>query len=152
MTLFSTVMSGVERGKKVKVNLKQKSLALNRQILIDNGENLTDMELIDENDLIVLNVQNLKDFDALEELYQKYKHSVPSEKSLCNKPYFKALSYEELSDEDMIYGIPRNVAQVMLETYILVMSIKGKLIWENDKHWFWQSEKDKDFVLLREYI
>ena len=152
MTLFSTVMSGVERGKKVKVNLKQKSLALNRQMLIENGENLTDMELIDENDLIMLNVQNLKGFDALEELYQRYKHSVPSEKSLCNKPDFKALSYEELSDEDMIYGIPRNVAQVMLETYILVMSMKGKLIWENDKHWFWQSEKDKDFVLLREYI
>ncbi|MCS2382951.1 hypothetical protein NXY25_04055 [Bacteroides thetaiotaomicron] len=90
----------------------------------------------------------------MEELYRRYKHSVPSERSE-SKPcrYFKALQEKDLDDGDMLYGERRDKAQAELELYLLCQ-ILGGFRW-NPKtmgHWFWQSRTDRDLVILREWV
>ena len=90
----------------------------------------------------------------VELLYDRYKHSVPSEVSeYKKKKYFKALSEKDLEDEDMLFGTGRDKAQIELELYILCQIILG-IDWNNNKmgKWFWQSSKDLDLVILKDWI
>lgn len=92
-------------------------------------------------------------FEKLENLYRRYKHSLPSERDQVKKSYFIALKEEDLSDEDMLYGERRQLAKFRLEFYVLCAIVSGALKWdENWGSWFWQSEKDKSLVILRSWI
>ena len=53
----------------------------------------------------------------------------------------------------MLYGERRDSAQIRLELYILCQ-ILGGLTWNPEKmgKWFWQSEMDKDLVILKNWI
>ena len=91
---------------------------------------------------------NPTSWETVEELYAVYKKSIPTNVKLNgNYPYFKAVRNEELNDMDIFYGEQRNVAQAMLELYILIADLEI----EGGK-WFWQSEKDKDLVVKRTWI
>ena len=62
----------------------------------------------------------------IEELYLRYKHSVPSERSTSrSRNYFPALPEKKLDDEDMLYGERRDKAQIELELYILCQLLNG---------------------------
>lgn len=90
----------------------------------------------------------------VEELYHRYKHSVPSERSESkSRRYFMALPEASLEDEAMLYGERRDKAQIELELYILCQILNG-LKWnpETMGRWFWQSKIDKDLVILRQWI
>lgn len=90
----------------------------------------------------------------VEHLYTRYKHSIPSTMSECkNRKYFKALSDKDLEDEDMLFGVGRDIAQVELELYILCQIILG-IGWDANKmgKWFWQSNKDRDLVILKNWV
>lgn len=87
------------------------------------------------------------DLAELERLYDIYKHSIPSEQSESRNQRFKALHESELSDDDMLYGVGRETARKNLEDYIA----NGHVELEDGK-WFWQSEKDKDLVVLRDWV
>lgn len=93
-------------------------------------------------------------FTDVEELYRRYKHSIPSERSQSkSRRYFMALPESDLEDGDMLYGQHRDTAQFELEFYILCRIIGG-FTWnpETMGKWFWQSEKDKDLVILRKWV
>ena len=82
-------------------------------------------------------------FTDVEELYRRYKHSIPSERSQSkSRRYFMALPESDLEDGDMLYGQHRDTAQFELEFYILCRIIGG-FTWnpETMGKWFWQSEK-----------
>ena len=66
---------------------------------------------------------------------------------------FKALSDKDLEDEDMLFGVGRDIAQVELELYILCQIILG-IGWDANKmgKWFWQSNKDRDLVILKNWV
>lgn len=83
--------------------------------------------------------------EALEAAYAVYKHSIPSEKTMGRTPRFYALPESELSDEDMLYGIPREEAERELEAALAGFS------YPDDSGWFWQSENDPDLVVLRSW-
>lgn len=90
----------------------------------------------------------------VEHLYTRYKHSIPSTMSECkSRKYFKALSDKDLEDEDMLFGVGRDIAQVELELYILCQIILG-IGWDANKmgKWFWQSNKDRDLVILKNWV
>lgn len=94
-------------------------------------------------------------FIEIEWLYRNYKHSVPSERSESKrKRYFNALKEKDLSDSDMLYGEPREVARFKLEAYVLFCIALGIFVWDEEMmgKWFWQSECDKDLVILREWV
>ena len=90
-------------------------------------------------------------FDYLEELYATYKRSVPDTIKYKHK-YFKALTSQQMTLKDLVTGANRQKAKEQLEMAILTGVINGSLKWPDDSKWFWQSEKDKDFVLLKKWI
>lgn len=118
--------------------------------LIDNGEYDTSQALYDER---FDNSRTL--LDKVRELYIAYKFSLPSERSdKKRRKYFKALSIEELTDEQLIYGTRREVAQYMLEAFILCAIINGDFIWDDEIHgkWFYQDKSEQDLVILKNWI
>ena len=103
--------------------------------------------MIDNNDLIRIGITSDNQMEIIEQLYANFKRSVPSAK-YNGKSYFKALDVEELTDSDIAFNWDRSYAQAALEGYILL----GGLTWENDNHWFWQSQYDKDLIILKEWV
>ncbi len=83
--------------------------------------------------------------DALEAVYAVYKHSIPSEKTMHRTSRFYALPESELSDDDMLYGMPREQAEAALEFALADFS------YPEDAGWFWQSKNDPDLVVLRSW-
>ena len=147
MSVYSELLNHAQEGGKYKIDLKNKSLKIGNKNYIKNGEVLIEDKLFDS-DLLM----KLQDpWNKTSELYNQYKYSIPTSHYKDNS-YFKALKYEELSSEELAYGLYRNYAQAALEGFILLASIKGLLKWQNDKHWFWQDENDKDFIILKEYV
>ena len=83
--------------------------------------------------------------EDLETAYAIYKHSIPSERTMSRTPRFYALPESELSNDDMLYGVPREQAERDLEK-----ALQGFLMPEG-AGWFWQSENDPDLVVLRSW-
>lgn len=135
----------VSEGSKFYVNFKERTVRVDKQVYsisdIEYGKDIRD-------------VPKEVFMDVLYCAYETYKHSVPSERSDSHhKSYFKALPYEKLSDDDILYGKPRELARFILEVMFLRGVYKGKLKWHDEwGSWFWQSADDKDFVILREWV
>lgn len=144
MNEFEKALRQVSEGAKWSIDFKLKVAYVNGKPLNKDG----DYGLFA--DTTSLNVT------FLEALFNEYYHSVPDERSERRiRNYFKALPYEELSDEDLMYRMQRNVAQFVLELTFLRLVIEKKIVWEeltNANHWFWQSEKYPQFVILREWV
>ena len=83
--------------------------------------------------------------EMLEAAYAAYKYSVPSEKDMGRTHRFYAMPVSELSDEDMMYGMPRDIAESALESAL------ADFDYPDTAGWFWQSENDPDLVVLRSW-
>ena len=141
--LCDYVCREVSNGAKFHVDFKTRSLKLNGEYIVKDGvtEFVTD-RYVPENFLY-----------HVEDFYAACKHSIPSERSESRgKHYFKTTSERYLPDDDMMYGIGRELALAQLEVYILCCILEGMVWNESWGKWFWQSENDKDLVLLREWI
>lgn len=133
----------IEHGAKFSINLPKRTLKVNGK----------DIEFDDPKFDESINTMPILMHD-IEMRYSIYKHSVPSERSeRRQRNYFKALPYEQLTDEQMCYGWHREAARFQLEFLILRALQTGKLWWDKSwGTWFWQSDTDKDLVILREWI
>lgn len=83
--------------------------------------------------------------EDLETAYAIYKHSIPSERTMGRTPRFYALPESELSNDDMLYGVPREQAERDLEKALAGFTMP------EGSGWFWQSENDPDLVVLRSW-
>ena len=141
--IYQTVINGA----RFRIDFKSRTLVVNRKRIINNG--------VYDGNLGIEKAADIQSFlKEVERLYAWYKHSVPSERSVGKQHlYFKALPESELTDEDMLYGQGREVQQFRLEMYILCQLIYG-LVWDERQmgKWFWQSKKDKDLVILRDWL
>ena len=92
--------------------------------------------------------------EKVEELYEAYKFSIPSEKEQRRKyNYFYALPENKLTDEQLITGQDRTQARETLEMYMLESICNGSLKWTPDMGgWFWKSPKDKELIILKMWI
>ncbi len=143
-TIFEKAVTAVENGEKFKVDLVKRNLSIGREYLIKNGKY--------EGKLAPFSCFSI---GTLEDLYEVYKHSRPSERNDNKKRrYFMALGLDELSEEDMLYGSDREIAQLRLELYFLIWILSGLFVWDEESmgKWFWQSQHDKDLVILREWV
>ena len=143
-TIFENAVDAVTNGEKFKVNLEKRNLQIGNKYLIKDGK---------YNGVL----HNCVGFSisTFEELYQIYKHSRPSERSENKqRKYFKALKLNELEEDDMLYGDDRELAQLSLELYLLCWILSGTFVWDEESmgKWFWQSQNDKDLVILRSWI
>lgn len=135
------ISQAVELGSRFTVNFEKRTLRLNKELV-----SLDDVNVLPLNESVM--------FRGIEGYYQQYKHSIPSERSQSHRrSYFKALPEEQLSDHDMLYGTPREVARCQLEVFVLLMLYDGQLRWHNKwGSWFWQSPNDKDLIILRSWV
>lgn len=141
---YNEIIEAVEGGARFAINFEKRTLRLNGKLVKLSDCDIHLPAALREHDII----------REIETLYSIYKRSVPSERSESHrKSYFKALPEKSLTDEDMIYGDRREVARLRLELYILLRIASGELTWDFSwGNWFWQSEKDKDLVILRNWI
>ena len=124
---YENFIKKVEQGCRYKIDLAKHELRINNKI--------TNFDSF------------IGDWQTADELYQKFKHSAPCESKNGNTPYFKALDFEQLTDEELAFNENRNVAQAMLEGYLLMANMK----WQNGKQWY-RKGADTDFIVLRDWI
>ena len=147
MTIYEELLSRIEQGEKFSINFEKRNMKVGKDWLIKNGECETGRILYGRNPIQIL--------ELVESYYEDYKYSCPSERSDSKrKGYFKALPIDELSDEEMVCGEPREYAQAKLEGFILCAILMGHFKWDEETmgKWYWQSKQDKDLVILRQWI
>lgn len=144
--LYEKIINEVKNGAKFTVNFQKRTCRVNGKVVVN------DMQY--DGSLGICPSTEEEMISNIEQLYQEYKHSVPSERSESHRNYyFRALPEKELSDEDMMYGERREVARCRLELYVLFCIILSRLTWNPSwGSWFWCSEKDKDLIILRDWI
>ncbi len=147
--IIEDVFEKVSNGDRFNVDFEKRNLRVGKQYIIKDGQ-------YDVNEYISLDTGTDLEtvLHEIEELYQKYKISMPSERSEGKRrKYFKALSIEELTDEQLVMGESREVAQAMLESYILCRIISGTLYWDEERmgKWFYQGN-DPDLIILKKWI
>ena len=127
-------------------NLKKHELHVAGRKVVEGGKFLGRPGLLDCDDPLA----------RIEELYDAYKRSIPSEKTerrKRNMTQFIALDLEDLDDSDFLYGERRNEAQTKLEMFVALAVATGQLKWNDGMgKWFWKSPKDRDLVLLKDWI
>lgn len=151
-TVFGSFIQDVRDGCRFEVDFKKKSMKTSMGTYILNGKWNQSYKLYEIGD--VKKKYKISIEDLIEYGYEQYKYSVPSKKSEKHKSkYFKAKPESELTDVDMITGVDRNLAQATLEAFILCTILSGDFKWDEEKHgkWFYQG-KDKDFIILREWV
>ena len=150
MSIFLKGLEQVENGERFYIDFESQTMKVGQDKLIDNGEYDTSQALYDENF-----DSSRTMLDKARELYITYKYSLPSERSdKKRKKYFKALLIDELTDKQLIYGTRREVAQYMLEAFILCAILNGDFMWDDEIHgkWFYQDKIEKDLVILKNWI
>lgn len=146
MSIFLKGLEKVENGERFHIDFEQRTMKVGQDKMIDGGE-------YDTSQVLYESPQSL--LDTVRGLYIAYKYSLPSERSEGKrKKYFKALPIDELTDEQLIYGVGRDVAQYMLEAFILCAIVNGDFVWDEEIHgkWFYQDKVDTDLVILRSWI
>jgi hypothetical protein len=146
MSIYSYLLDRVSQGAKFNINLVEKILK------IDGKEIVLEGNLIDEDNMKFLCISDLSPWEQVEYLYKKYKRSVPSTHNNGNKPYFKADSIDDLTDDEIAFNGVRNWCQAVLEGFMLLAGLSGWLKFENENHWFWQSKVFPELVVLKEWI
>lgn len=146
MTIYKELLERAYNGEKFSINFKTGTLKIGRNVLIDGWACDVDREFIDDDSTDVLR--------TIEEYYQAYKYSLPSERSdSARRKYFKALSISEIPDEYLFIAESREYARARLEGYILCSIANGKLKWnEQWGSFFWQSKTDADLIILRDWV
>ena len=149
MTIYEEFVQRVSDGETFYINFKNKSMKIGKRFVITDGVYDAERKLIDSdcNDVTAVLKQ-------IENLYDDYKFSVPSERSDSKRrKYFKALPIDKLPDEKLMIAQRREVAQAKLEGFILCMVLNGQLKWTDEMgKWFWVSKNDPDLVILRNFI
>ena len=150
MSIFLKGLEQVENGERFHIDFEKRTMKVGQAKLIDNGEYDTTQTLYDEK---FTDSRTL--LDKVRELYIQYKISLPSERSdKKRRKYFKALPIDELTDEQLIYGSRREVAQYMLEAFILCAILNGDFVWDDEIHgkWFYQDKLEQNLVILKNWI
>lgn len=153
MSIYSELIERVDNGEAFKIDFEKRTMEVGKEWLIEAGKTYTTEELFgkywDAYDLYAL-------LHMIRELYKNYKYSLPSERSDSKrKKYFKALSIDELTDEQLMCAGKRETAQAALEGLILCSILTGHLVWDEEimgGKWFWVSKNDNDLVLLRSWV
>lgn len=146
--LYPEVIERIADGARFTVNLQRRSLKLNGKYIIKDGQYSGD-----------LGVELADPIQQIEYLYDRYRHSIPSERNdNRRRHYFQALPESKLDDDDMLYGISREVAAAELEIFILLALMTGTLTWEmftnnNPKAtWFWKSSNEPSLIIFKKWL
>ena len=151
MSIYSELIERVDNGERFHIDFEKRNMRVGKEYLIKDGEYDTSKELFG------IEIYSLQvALHMIRELYKNYKYSLPSERSDSKRrKYFKALTIDELPDEQLMVAGRRETAQAALEGFILCAVLTGQLTWDEEimgGKWFWQSKTDPDLVILRSWI
>ena len=150
MTIYEELITRVRQGETFYIDFKKRTMKVGKDCLIKDGEYSRE-----ENATSIRNISLNEVLQNIEQIYKLYKHSLPSERSENKRrKYFKALSFDELKDDELFVADRRDEMQAQLEGYVLISILNGNLYWDEGTmgKWFWQSKKDPDLVVLRDWI
>ena len=154
MSIYEELIEGVSEGKSFYIDFGKRNMRIGRKYLIKDGEFDQSKELMPQIYKDACNLESI--LHIIEQLYKKFKYSLPSERSdNKRKNHFKALPMEELTDEQLIVAERREVACAALEGFVLCTAINGQLVWDEQAmqgKWFWQSKTEPDLILLRSWF
>ena len=150
--------SGMVNGGKteeIRIDLTHKSIWSDKLCIMRNGQLLMQSVRLENGE--VCELEGIIDFEGdaygeIERLYAQFKRSVPNRHVKLNKGYFKALSSDSLTMQELMDNMPRPEARMALEGFILLASVKGLIPWHNTKYFFWQSATDPDCIVYRDWI
>jgi hypothetical protein len=143
--IYKETLGRVAKGARFSVSFEHRSLRVDGRYVIKDGKYDGNLGCAPSN-------EPLKE---IERLYERFYHSVPSQRSeQKTRSYFRALPEKKLADEDMLYGIRREEAQVELELFILCQLIQSALDWNSFASglWFWQSSTHPSLIILKKWI
>lgn len=144
-TIYEQALERIGNGARFNVDFKRRNLSINGKRIVKDG--IYDGEFgidLAENPLF-----------KVKELYLRYRHSLPSERSdQKRKLYFKALPEKYLTDEDMAYGLSREYARAALEIYVLGWIIEHPLKWDYFAagKWYWQCPECPSLILRQDWF
>lgn len=151
MNIYKHTIEAAEEELKVRIDIIGRTLIVDGNIIIDNGSYSGELGLPVLETSVAL--------EMIEEAYMRYKSSMPNEESNAKhanrRCLFKALPSQKLSDEDLAFSEYRSIARIRLELIVLIMILNKSIDWNSEQlagKWFWQSKKEKDLVLLKEWI
>lgn len=150
VTIYEEMIERVSNGERFNVDFEKQNIKVGNTYLMKAGE--YDKEKYKLTAIYLNNLDVI--LECIADLYEHYKYSTPSERSeRKRRKYFKALPMEELADEQLIAGATREVAQALLEGFILCHIISGELYWDEEKmgKWFYQGN-DPDLIILRKWV
>ena len=147
--IYKYTMDAAEEERKVRIDIIGRTLTVDNNVIIDKG--------IYRGELGLPVVATKVAWEMIEDAYIKYKSSMPNEETniTCRSSLFKALPSQKLSDEDLISSEYRSIARIRLELTVLIMILNKSIDWDSEQlagKWFWQSSKEKNLVLLKEWI
>ena len=153
MSIYLELIQRVSDGETFHINFEKRNMRVGNDYLIKDGK-------FDETKVLFPKMYETHDLcvalHIIRALYKNYKYSLPSERSdNKRKKYFKALSMEELTDEQLMVAERREIAQAVLEGMVLCMIVSGQLVWDENVmqgKWFYQSKTDPDLILLRSWV
>ena len=151
MSIYSELIERVDNGERFHIDFEKRNMRVGKEYLIKDGEYDTSKELFG------IKIYSLQvALHMIRDLYKSYKYSLPSERSDSKRrKYFKALTIDELTDEQLMIAGRRETYQAALEGLILCAVLDGQLTWDEEimgGKWFYQSETDPDLVILRSWI
>jgi hypothetical protein len=150
MTIYEELITRVRQGETFNIDFKKRTMKVGKDYLIKDGEYSRE-----EKATSIRNINLNEVLQNIEQIYKLYKYSLPSERSESKRrKYFKALSFDELKDDELFVADRRDEIQAQLEGYVLISILNGNLYWDEKVmgKWFWQSKKDPDLVVLRDWI
>lgn len=153
MTIYEELIKRVLSGESFHIDFQNRSMKIGKQYVIKTGEYDNSRKLFNQEEDAQCSMDLV--LGVIDILYHRYKYSRPSERSdKKRRKYFKALSVDELTDEQLIVAERREVAQAQLEGFILCMVLENKFVWDDIKlgKWFYQSKDDQDLVILKKWI
>ena len=155
MSIYLELLERVSNGESFHVDFEKRNMKVGNGYLIKDGEFDETKTLLD--DFGFHEFHTLNDIlRNIETLYEKYKYSLPSERSdNKRRKYFKALPMEEITDEQLMIAERREYSRAVLEGFVLCMIVSGQLVWDENVmqgKWFYQSKGDSDLVLLRSWV
>lgn len=147
-SIYEELHHEVFLGNSFSVDFGKRNIKVGKKYLVKNGE------WDEERQLLPVGLQDVNILKTIEDMYFKYKYSLPSERSDSKRrKYFKAAKMEEIPDALLWNSDYRDIEQAKLEGFILCSILCGKFKWTEDMgKWFYQSKNDPDLVILRSWV
>lgn len=146
MGIYQDFVNAVYNGERFNVDLSTKTASTDNGYFIRNGHYDGDLGK---------SRTNLNDcLSEIETLFEQYKFSMPSERSEKKKAtYFQPLKIQDIPSDMLLIAVPREVAQAVLEMYLLCSVLNGSLDeFRFSNKYYWQSELDKDLVIMKDWL